>query len=138
MSHFISHLCSALRVNYSTMRPRALPCRFPSKVQPGYCRSVRSIASSHITKSAEENTIPVTAYTKESQKSREDAQRTTLHVDRDQQVPVEVKNVSRKAVPFDRTILSKLTPTMRSFTLEGKVAVVTGYECITTFQILVA
>ena len=32
----------------------------------------------------------------------------------------------RKAVAFDRDVVSKLTPTMKGFTLEGKVAVVTG------------
>ena len=36
------------------------------------------------------------------------------------------EDVSRKAVAFDRTIVSKMTPTMKRFTLEGKVAVVTG------------
>ena len=32
----------------------------------------------------------------------------------------------RKAVAFDRDVGSRLTPTMKGFTLEGKVAVVTG------------
>ncbi|KAL8715857.1 MAG: hypothetical protein Q9220_000524 [cf. Caloplaca sp. 1 TL-2023] len=33
---------------------------------------------------------------------------------------------ARKTIPFDRNVTHKLTPTMKSFTLEGKVAVVTG------------
>ena len=36
------------------------------------------------------------------------------------------EDVSRKAVAFDRSVISKMTPTMKRFTLEGKVAVVTG------------
>ena len=36
------------------------------------------------------------------------------------------EDVSRKAVAFDRSAVSKMTPTMKRFTLEGKVAVVTG------------
>ena len=32
----------------------------------------------------------------------------------------------RKAVAFDRGVGSRLTPTIKGFTLEGKVAVVTG------------
>ena len=32
----------------------------------------------------------------------------------------------RKAVAYEKSVTSELTPTMRSFTLEGKVAVVTG------------
>ena len=32
----------------------------------------------------------------------------------------------RKAVAYNRCLSSELTPTLRSFTLEGKVAVVTG------------
>jgi len=33
----------------------------------------------------------------------------------------------REAQPFfDKSVLSKLTPTMRSFALDGKIAVVTG------------
>ena len=55
------------------------------------------------------------------------ARRTTLDVDRSHPI-VESQAVdeSRKAQAFDRSILSKLNPTMRSFTLDGKVAVVTG------------
>ena len=55
------------------------------------------------------------------------ARRTTLDVDRSHPI-VESKAVdeSRKARSFDKSLLSKLNPTMRSFILDGKVAVVTG------------
>lgn len=35
-------------------------------------------------------------------------------------------HTERKTVVCDKSIFSKLTPTMRAFTLEGKVAVITG------------
>lgn len=35
-------------------------------------------------------------------------------------------HTGRKAVEYDKSIFPKLTPTLRAFTLEGKVAVVTG------------
>ena len=40
--------------------------------------------------------------------------------------PFEARDASRNAVPFDKSLLNGLTPTLRSFTLESKVAVVTG------------
>ena len=55
------------------------------------------------------------------------ARKPTLDVDRSHPI-AESKAVdeSRKARPFDRSILSKMSTTMRSFTLDGKVAIVTG------------
>ena len=41
--------------------------------------------------------------------------------------PLNAKDDGRNAVPFNRDLLAEMTPTMRSFTLDGKVAVVTGY-----------
>ena len=55
--------------------------------------------------------------------------KTTLEYDKHKESPgiLEPKDVGRAAEPFDGALTSKMTPTMRSFTLEGKVAVVTGY-----------
>lgn len=38
------------------------------------------------------------------------------------------QSASHAASSFDHDLLQKLTPTMRSFTLHGKVAIVTGYD----------
>ena len=40
--------------------------------------------------------------------------------------PVSSEDPSRKATAFDKGILHKMTPTMKRFTLDGKVALVTG------------
>ena len=55
--------------------------------------------------------------------------RTTVKVDRSQPAinTSPASDEARDAKPFDRSILPKLTPTMKNFTLEGKVAVITGY-----------
>ena len=42
-------------------------------------------------------------------------------------VPAGEEDGKKKAFPFDKNAVSRLTPTMKNFTLEGKVAVVTGY-----------
>lgn len=57
------------------------------------------------------------------------AQRTVLSIDGSQssQKPILSEDIQRRAVPFDGSILPKMTPTLRAFTLLGKVAVVTGY-----------
>jgi hypothetical protein len=53
--------------------------------------------------------------------------RTTLHVDRSHPVvDSRTSDEGREAQPFDKSVLSKLTPTMRSFALDGKIAVITG------------
>ena len=41
-------------------------------------------------------------------------------------VSISKNNESRQAVAFDKGVMPKLTPTMKMFTLEGKVALVTG------------
>ena len=59
--------------------------------------------------------------------------RTTLRLDQIQVATYSTassyasEDESRDAVPFAKEMLPKLTPTIRSFTLDGKVAVVTGY-----------
>ncbi|KAL9104244.1 MAG: hypothetical protein Q9163_000792 [Psora crenata] len=40
--------------------------------------------------------------------------------------PLGAEDVERKAKPLDRSLPAKMTPTMKSFTLDGKVAVVSG------------
>ena len=54
--------------------------------------------------------------------------RSTLHVNQRQSSPgvVSASDVARKAEMFDKSILPRLNQTMRKFTLDGKVAVVTG------------
>lgn len=110
---------------------RAHPLQLWSKLNPRCPPFLRTITRSPTHRSAgSKTTIPVTSYTEESHRlgGKKDGHRTTLHiVDQKPKSPPTVENVSRKAVPFDRSVLDKLTPTMRSFTLDGKVAVVTGY-----------
>lgn len=67
-------------------------------------------------------------YTKPSTSGANAAERTTLSVDQSQSPSTQVssEDVNRKAVAFDRSVVPKMTPTMKRFTLEGKVAVVTG------------
>lgn len=45
----------------------------------------------------------------------------------DDDVGSSTTTTTRKAVRFDRSLVGRMTPTMRAFTLEGKVVVVTGY-----------
>ena len=71
------------------------------------------------------------SYTKsETSGTNDDAaeRTTTLIVDQSQPLPQPVPggDVDRKAVAFDHSIVGKMTPTMKRFTLDGKVAVVTG------------
>ena len=77
--------------------------------------------------------VPVASYTRTTRQpganANAAAERTTLAVDDGSQrapTPVAGHGVDRKAVAFDGSIVPKMTPTMKGFTLEGKVAVVTG------------
>jgi len=83
-------------------------------------RPSRRLCTSHWLRQARQDKIPVVTHDGK-------ASRTTLHVDRSHPV-VESKasDEGREAQLFDKSVLSKLTPTMRSFALDGKVAVVTG------------
>ena len=69
--------------------------------------------------------MPVASYTNSKKTA---AERTVLRVDK-QSAPapaISGGDVERKAVAFDRCVVNRMTPTMKRFTLEGKVAVVTG------------
>lgn len=76
---------------------------------------------------AKETPVP---YTKDDKTVGDDAgRRSNLSIDGTETVPkaVSSEDVGRSAVGYDKTVAGKLTPTMKMFTLEGKVAVVTGY-----------
>ena len=105
--------------------PRSLPPKI-STARPILYGSTRLFTSSH---GLLKDSVPVATYSEKGQTSTKHAQRSTLHVDKAQRQPppTDAKDVTRNAVPFDRNILSKMTPTMKSFTLDGKVAVVTGW-----------
>lgn len=86
----------------------------------------------HPSKPKHDTEVPVSSYTSPNLSSANVAERTTLHISNsDSQAasistPVSNGDVARKAVPFERSVVSKMTPTMKRFTLVGKVAVVTG------------
>lgn len=74
--------------------------------------------------------VPVTTYAKDNRTVGDDAgQRSTLSINGTETVPkaVSSEDVGRSAIAYDKTVIGKLTPTMKLFKLEGKVAVVTGY-----------
>ena len=54
--------------------------------------------------------------------------RSTLHVRQTSSLPSKgtADNVTRKAERFDKSVLSRLNHTMAKFTLDGRVAIVTG------------
>ena len=57
-----------------------------------------------------------------------EVQKTVLQVDqsKDTDKTVPVVDVAKQAVAMDKTIIEKLPPTLKKFTLEGKVAIITG------------
>lgn len=65
--------------------------------------------------------VPVSTYNGDSSQS-------TLHVGQTSSLPDKgpADNVSRKTERFDRSLLPRLNHTMAKFTLDGKVAAVTG------------
>lgn len=73
--------------------------------------------------------VPVATYVKDNKTSSNAPERSTISVDKSKALPRAVSTVDagRNAVAFDRSVIGKMTPTMRSFTLEGKVAIITGY-----------
>lgn len=86
----------------------------------------RGIAGSYPRRTISKKEVPLASYTRSD---IHDAKRTVLSIDesRSSSGPVAERDIGRKAVAFDQNVVQKLTPTMRNFTLEGKVAVVTGY-----------
>lgn len=86
-------------------------------------------ASSSFLNSRTKTEVPVASYTRSQKPGTDAAERTTLKVDKSEpssSAPVSGGDADRKSVAFDRSVVAKLTPTMKRFTLEGKVAVVTG------------
>ena len=99
----------------------------------------RGLSASNFPNSKNKTEVPVASYTRSKQSGANAAERTTLTVDESQHTPTPVAgdDVGRKAVAFDRSIVSKMTPTMKRFTLEGKVAVVTGSVPLGLYEHLV-
>ena len=91
-------------------------------MSPKICRGFTK--SSHLNaQNAKE--IQVATYAKGKKSGTE---HTTINVDQSKSSSESSSDDDeRRAVAFDGSIVSKMTPTLKSFTLEGKVAVITGY-----------
>lgn len=91
-------------------------------------RALRGLSASSFLNSKNKKEVPVASYTDSKKSGTDAAERMTLTVDESRASPTPVSggDVSRKAVAFDRSVFPKMTPTMKGFTLQGKVAVVTG------------
>ena len=98
------------------------------RVPLGHClRSTKrhGIAASTRLPAKDVKEVPVATYAKD----KTTAQRTVLSVDgsKPDPSPTFTEDIQRTATPFDKAVVTRLTPTLRAFLLEGKVAVVTGY-----------
>jgi hypothetical protein len=73
--------------------------------------------------------VLIATYAKENQTVTNAAQSPFLFVNETKTSPMTFSggDGERSAIAFDSSITGKMTPTMKMFTLEGKVAVVTGY-----------
>lgn len=86
----------------------------------------RGLAISSTLKAPDVKEVPVATYARGKKPGTE---HTTISIDESKTLPKAIPNEDsdRKAVAFDGSVMTRLTPTMRNFTLGGKVAVVTGY-----------
>lgn len=68
----------------------------------------------------QEQSVPVSSYHQGQHISDE------LKVEHSGPVTSAVKDIEVKAIPLKKSVLAQLTPTLKKFTLDNKVAVVTG------------
>lgn len=89
----------------------------------------RRITTSNQPRSHDAKEVLVATHAEGSQTAGNAAQSPFLSVDETRTSPTLVSggDGERSAIAFDSSITGKMTPTMRMFTLDGKVAVVTGY-----------
>lgn len=111
------------------MITRRLLSRVPTAV-----RVSRSIATSRTRQEPEtvaEREVPVVTYAADAEHSTaaKDGQQTVLTVDasKSKDAALPITDVAKQAFALQRGVVDHLTPTLRKFTLHGKVAVVTGY-----------
>ena len=88
----------------------------------------RGVSSSCRLRAKDVKRVPVATYGEKKGAGTPGARRTTLAVDGSKSTskPPLSEDIGRQAVAFDNGVVKKMTPTLKSFTLEGKVAVVTG------------
>lgn len=125
-SYASSDLSANVGLSHPSLRA-SLPLHPPTPRQPHRALSTSSFQN-YKSKTTE---VPVASYTQPTNTGaggNAAAERTTLKVDGSQSAATTVasEDVGRKAVAFDRGLVAKMTPTMARFTLQGKVAVVTG------------
>ena len=95
------------------LRPRAISVR------------QKGIVTSSFLRSGNINRIPIAASTR---RDEHDSERVVMPIDgsKSSHISLSIHDNGRRAVAFDKSLVERMTPTMRSFTLESKVAVVTG------------
>ena len=112
-------------------------CRYAKlRVPVGCCvKSTRGhgIATSTCLRAKDIEEVPVATYAQNKKSALKTVDKPKSHTNY-----VSSKDIQRTATPFDRAAVPKMTPTLKAFLLEGKVAVVTGYvlpmthACIST------
>ena len=105
--------------------------RLLSKVPTAVCftRSI-AISTTRQKETVAQKEVPVVTYADdEHNAAAKDGQQTVLTVDaskfKDTALPI--VDVAKQAFALKKSVFDHLTPTLRKFTLSGKVAVVTGY-----------
>lgn len=100
---------------------------------PAAVRMSRSIATSRTRQKQEtvaESEVPVMTYANdEHNTTAKDGQQTVLTVDASKMndIALPIVDVAKQAFALQKSVVDRLTPTLKKFTLHGKVAVVTGY-----------
>ena len=105
-----------------TVVPRALQAA--RVLRPFSTTVARSTKIDHIAKTE----IHVSDYSSDTEK----AKRTVIEVDQIKPVSGPVMDIAKKAYPLEAGLTQKLSPTLTKFTLEGKIALVTGCVQITS------
>ncbi len=86
----------------------------------------RGIAHSSFLRAESKKEVPVASYTTDHP---HDSERVVLAVNdaKSSLVSAAANDVGWKAVAFNNDLVKKITPTMRKFVLQDKIAVMTGY-----------
>ena len=115
------HLSCLQIMNFPLMQSATLISRIMVKQSVPRVHYLRGCKTASILPRVAAHEVPVSTYNGNSSQS-------TLYVGRTSSLPSKslADNMTRKAERFDRSVLPKLNHTMAKFTLNGKIAVVTG------------
>ncbi|MCJ1223976.1 hypothetical protein MMC12_000619 [Toensbergia leucococca] len=108
------------------MFARRVVTKLPSAVRAA--RNIRTSAPLDATEAVAVNEVPFIKFERNEASGATEVHQSALSINQNQpiEMAIPIVDIARQAFPLEKSLVEKLSPTLKKFTLQGKVALITG------------